>query len=276
MDAADPAAATQLTFGDTREAAPALSPDRTTVIFQRARPGTAGGVDLIVAGALDGSGERPLFGSGPPAECAFEALRPAWFAHVDRLAVPCVDSSLQAHLLLTDTAGAVLGSLDPPTEWGLRSLGDPSIDLNSTTLLLWASTETDADGGSLYVVDLATNTWTQMLPADGDVYSDPVFSPVDSQTIAYRQSVEGNFEVFSARPDGTRLNDVRLTEAAGKDQDPMFSPDGSTLVFGHVDPGDDGSRQTLMMVPVSGGVDPEPFTVSGLPGFQSVPAWSRR
>ncbi len=56
----------------------------------------------------------------------------------------------------------------------------------------------------------------------------PSFSP-DGSRLVFTSRRDGNFEIYSARADGTDVR--RLTNHAAEDSDPAWSPDGSTIVF---------------------------------------------
>ncbi len=275
LDLDSPASAVKITHGTTREWIPVLSPDRATVVFARDRGD--GVAELMAAGAADGAGVRPFFADGPPGECAGTMLRPAWFPDRDELVVPCTDTSGVAHLVVVDLAGELLGTLDPPAELGpLATLGDPTISADGSAVVVWGNAAAPAAGGSLYVVDVASGGWSLLRAGDREEYSDAVFSE-DGARLAFRQDTGGgNFRVVVAPITESGLGAGTVVAAApGKDQDPMFSADGTEVVYGHVDPRQNGLRQELRVVSVTGG----PFRPVQPPGgldFLSVPAWSRR
>ena len=67
---------------------------------------------------------------------------------------------------------------------------------------------------------------TTTLTTDYDTF--PVWSPRGDLIIFVRQQ-QGNFEIFSIRPDGKDLR--RLTSSPGNDSHMAFSPDGEWIVF---------------------------------------------
>ena len=76
--------------------------------------------------------------------------------------------------------------------------------------------------------------------------------------------------------DGSGLgDDTVVADDPGKDQDPMFSPDSSEVVYGHVNPEENTLAEELRVVGVDGGAA---RTLPPPPGldYLSVPAWSRR
>jgi TolB protein len=56
----------------------------------------------------------------------------------------------------------------------------------------------------------------------------PAWSP-DSKTIAFHWNKDGNWEIYSVRPDGTNLR--RLTFHPAFDSTPVFAPDGGSILF---------------------------------------------
>ncbi len=279
LDLDSPSSATKVSRGTTREWIPVLNPARTTVVFARERPGDAAVAELMVAGAADGAGVRPFFADGAPAECAGTMLRPAWFPDRDALAVPCTDTSGVAHLVVVDLAGELLGTLDPPPELGpLATLGDPTISADGSAVVVWGNPAAPAAGGSLYVVDVASGTWSLLRSGqEEEEYSDAVFSE-QGDRLAFRQDTGGgNFRVVVASVTASGLGPGTVVAAApGKDQDPMFSVDGTQVAYGHVDPGQNGQRQELRVVAATGGSSFRPVQPPGGLDFLSVPAWSRR
>lgn len=66
---------------------------------------------------------------------------------------------------------------------------------------------------------LTDNTWE-------DRY--PVWSP-DGETIAYAANPNGNFDIFSARPDGSAIEQITISEH--DESDPAWLPSGMGLIF---------------------------------------------
>jgi TolB protein len=65
-------------------------------------------------------------------------------------------------------------------------------------------------------------------PLTGEYDNFPVWSP-RGDLIAFVRRIEGDFEVFTVRPDGTDLR--RLTNVKGNDAHLAFSPDGEKILF---------------------------------------------
>jgi Tol biopolymer transport system component len=66
---------------------------------------------------------------------------------------------------------------------------------------------------------------------NSQVGASPSPSPLESPTgqIAFERTVDGNTDIYMMNLDGTGL--VRLTDDPGRDAQPTWSPDGTTLVF---------------------------------------------
>jgi len=56
----------------------------------------------------------------------------------------------------------------------------------------------------------------------------PVFSP-DGVRLAFVSNLDGNWEIYVMRSDGSSL--IRLTRDAADDTDPSWSPDGKRIIF---------------------------------------------
>jgi Tol biopolymer transport system component len=81
------------------------------------------------------------------------------------------------------------------------------------------------EGQGLRVLNLDDKT-VRTLTEDYDNF--PLWSPRGDQIVFTRQH-EGDFELFSIRPDGTELR--RLTTAPGNEAHCAFSPDGEWIMF---------------------------------------------
>jgi TolB protein len=81
------------------------------------------------------------------------------------------------------------------------------------------------DGDGLRIMNLKDRALTP-LTAEYDNF--PVWSP-RGDLIAFIRRVDGDFEVFTIRPDGTDLR--RLTHAKGNDAHLAWSPDGEKILF---------------------------------------------
>lgn len=273
----DSSSSVRLTTGVSQEWLPSISPDRRTMVFSRAAAGVAAPFELWIAEAGTGSDERRVFQQGTPDECKRGISRPAWLPDErGHLAAMCVDGDDQRRLVVFDTSGEVIDDLGSGTS-DVLSFGDPTVSSDGRSVIVWASPEVDASGGSLYAIDLLTGSWREVLEGEGQQYSDPAFSP-EGDLIAYRDDAGGgNFQIAVATVARGKLVDPhRIVTSPGRDQDPMFSPDGSQIVYGHVEPGQVGATQELWIIDAAGETSPTPLAASGLPAYQTVPAWSRR
>ncbi|MFC7497349.1 MULTISPECIES: CHAT domain-containing protein [unclassified Nocardioides] len=281
VDTDDASLNRRLTDSDLKEWLPALGPDRDQMIFSRAKSVSADLYELRTTGAGDDGGDRPLFDTTPE-QCQQSTSRPAWSADGTRLVVRCLGSNDAINVVLLDETGTALQTFDPPAESALLSLNDPTYSRDGRTIVLWGSTESDVQGGSLWAIDVDTGAWRLLLRAEfPGQYSDPVVSP-DGTMIAFRKDLdEGDnrdFEIFTApfssSQESIPVDSVeQLTDLDGLDEDPTFSPqDGSRIAFAHV--ADDGSR--IWVVDADGSGAPEPLLPEPIGDVETVPAWSRR
>jgi len=82
-------------------------------------------------------------------------------------------------------------------------------------------------GKGLRILDLTTGQTTVL--TDGSYIDNfPSWSP-DGSTIAFTRNMEGNYDIFTIRPDGSGLR--RLTTDAGNDAHSTWSPDGQWIAF---------------------------------------------
>jgi len=89
----------------------------------------------------------------------------------------------------------------------------------------------------------------------------PRWSP-NGQWIAFHSNVDGNFEIYVIRPDGTDL--TRVTDYAGLDQYPEWSPNGKQLAI---------RRDTDIYVIDLDGSNPIQLTDEAI-GFNQMASWS--
>jgi len=279
----DTAASTQpvpVSQGDGNEWLPVLSPDRRTLVYSREN-GDSGSFVLYTAG-VDGSEHRELFDQQTPEECRKSTGRPAWIPGTEELVLRCFDRDSNLSLLRVDAHGNVLDTYlvrDGGTV--LSGFGDPTVSFDGSTLVVFGDPNPRASAGSLFAIGLETGRSRLVHRCDvGLACSDAVFSPVEGR-LAWREDVgapAGGFEILTASFTSNILGPPLLLSgnAEGRDQDPMFSPDGTQVVFGHTLPGQDRTAQQLFVADVSATPNPRALTIDGLPDYQSVPAWSRR
>jgi Tol biopolymer transport system component len=84
-----------------------------------------------------------------------------------------------------------------------------------------------AQGRGLRILDLATNRVTE-LTNSGHNDNFPAWSPKGDR-IAFVSDRDGDYEIYSVRPDGTDLS--RLTRSHGLDAHLAWSPDGEWIAF---------------------------------------------
>jgi hypothetical protein len=209
-----------------------LSADRRTVIYMHDTDETDNRRTLRVAGAADGKGDRELL-SPVPKVCNAKMYRPA-LSPTDPglLAVPCTNTKGHWGLYLIRTDGMVVREIEQPG----RAVDDPTFSPDGKELAFWSGSQTDVDGGNLYVtrVDKPSPprrlTRSQLAGQDGD----PTFSP-SGDSIAFRRrtadgTTGGNADIYVIRADG-KGGARRLTNDPATEQDPSYSPSGKRIAF---------------------------------------------
>ena len=83
--------------------------------------------------------------------------------------------------------------------------------------------------------------------------------------VAFASDRDGDYEIYSIKDDGTDL--VKLTDNAGADLSPDWSPNGSRIVFTS---NRDGDHDIYAMDPGGGNV----VQITNRPGYESGPVWS--
>jgi hypothetical protein len=293
FDTDDPTAGlTPLTFNTRKTWLPVLINDRHTMIFSVLREGTKGDFTLFTA-TSDGHDARRLFDAGTPDECNEHTGRPAVIPGTEDLVMRCRGDDGSNALVRADVHGENVVTLVNLVTDKLTQVNDPTVSFDGKTLVFWGSHDPDeptGGDGDLYWLDLTKpdrGYHELLIPRDGmSAYSDAVFSP-KTNMLAWRATLDGtnNFEVFAAPflPGRLDLGKLEQISDGGEalDQDPMFSPDGSSLVYAHVPPDDpstpdidESKTQQLWEASVTAPHDPQ--EVSNNPPYQAVPAWSNR
>jgi Tol biopolymer transport system component/serine/threonine protein kinase len=232
----------------------ALSPDRRTIIYMR-QPTTT----LRIMGA-DGSGNRPLFTTGPASLLKISSDgRPSWSPDGRSIVVSAAGP---------DGAGLYVISLDGGTARRLPTpdrVSDPAWSPDGSRVVYWASPS--GNGGALWSVASAGGSQPVQLTGGGPgVDADPAWSP-DGSKIAFRRDrnpATGNSDVWVMNADGT--NKHQLTDATGPDQDPSWSPDGKMIAFSSER---DGHREIYVMNADGSGQQ----RVPGNATWNSAPSW---
>lgn len=122
-----------------------------------------------------------------------------------------------------------------------------------------------------YVVDTATGIARSVIATDG---SDPVWSPDGQWLVVSRErpvgtGCEGCSELLVVAPDGTHVH--RLTHSGGSEAGAVWSPDGKSIAFIHLNDIFDGPGQVHVIRPDGKGLR----RVTPLNGdFQGTVLWS--
>jgi Tol biopolymer transport system component len=266
----------QLTFRRADDGQPAWSADGGRIAFKTAQFGSN---QLAVINA-DGSGETLLTRT-----FRFSEGQPAWSPDGARLLYrrtpenPLVQN---ADIWVLDVAASAVDPTAPKTKAVLARTGDeryPSYSPDGTKIVFRGDLDLAEPSGDeeIYVMD-ADGAEVHQLTANGDFDSAPAWSP-DGTRIAFEKAAAGTFvpgvpaepgkeaeekDIYVMRADGTRVR--RLTDSAGLDEGPVWSPDGTKIAFSS-----DRDGQQELYVMNSDGSDPRRLTDN--PARDESPDW---
>jgi hypothetical protein len=285
-----------LTTGvDAKEFNPVLSPDRKTMIYSRQR----GSGNQLRAASVDGSDDRPLFDESSIRQCSESAGRPAWIPTNNDLLMRCFGRDKFIRIVRVDVHGTFAESYAEITPGDKsQDFGHPTVSPDGTTAVFPISNGPKSREGSLFTIDLATHERHLLLApfAPYVAFGDPVYSPT-SDMLVWRATTEPaagadpatalGSEILAAPLVDGELDTEHLVhvsgDVAGDDLDPMFSPDGTQIVYTHSPPDDPATTDVVepdvvRELWIASVADPsDRHQLSGdAHSFYAVPAWSRR
>ena len=195
---------------------PAWSPDHTAIAYADAIGNGGGG--LRVATATEDYGLTTGVATDG---------QPAWSPDGRKIAFARIDytNSEYSEIWAVSKSGAGLAQLTH-----LSCLNrDPSWSADGTKIAFWSSSDHCSDGNyALYVYDVVTRG---VSPLGTETNSGgPAWSPRSGQLLFASDGYAGDgFEICVMSADGS--NPHRITNFAGDDTEPAWSPDGTRIVF---------------------------------------------
>jgi hypothetical protein len=237
---------------------PAISPDRTTIVFTRIQSGESPGEPWVLE--LDTGEEYRLFSEGDP--CTY-SYRPGFDLTGERLALNCQDDDGNpAGLYVVDLDGQVIDKI--PTT-GTAEGGVTWISEDEIVYIQQGADESTPT--TLWVVDLLGNSkpLTDGSPAWD---SHPDWSPETQELLFSRHPTRANFygDLYVADREGAIIDNT--TGAAFGH--PVWSPDGTQIA---VTQKDDEGVIRLYVTSLDGS---EPVLVPGITGVPGAPVWDSR
>jgi len=106
---------------------------------------------------------------------------------------------------------------------------------------------------------------TTTTEAPQDAAAAPTSVPLAARRLAFQTNRDGNFEIYSSKPDGSEP--VNLTRHPAHDSEPVWSPDGTKIAF-------DSDRSGNFDVWVMNADGSNPVQLTTEPSPDGYPAWS--
>jgi Tol biopolymer transport system component len=209
---------TGLVAGAENDRNPRLSPDGTTMIFDRE---VAGSMHQLMVAAADGTGARPI---GP----VITDLDPvAWSPDGSRIAVDSIVNGVTG-IRVIDLNGNVRLALRQVESSPTEIVQDIQWMPNGTEILFRAWTPPGPFG--LWTTNVDGTGLRYILPESQKMHESlfPAVSP-DGSTVAYSFTDEGRIRLADIATGNERT--LRFNVPSGDDIRPVWSPDGTRLVF---------------------------------------------
>jgi Tol biopolymer transport system component len=197
---------------------PAASPDGTRlVVSERTGRGNSDDRTALVVWHTDGSNPRRIF------RAEGSVMGPHWSPDGRQIVFGAGSYFLArkgrpAQIVIVGADGSNPRTI--PT--GPGNAGFPSWSADGTEVVYryWEDT-----AGGLRAVNVASGAIRTMTTGYDNF---PMWSP-KGDLIAFSRLADGNFDIYTVRPDGTGLR--RLTDDPGNDSHPAWSPDGKYILF---------------------------------------------
>ncbi len=217
---------------------PDYSPDGRRIVFERRFGGVS--PDAIVTMGSDGSSPALIETTCTAAPCLGDNS-PAWSPDGDRLVFerafgPIVKDQAEGGLeLFTANAGGSGEQLILDIAGNVREPHDAqwSPDGKRIAVTILNIKAKPRNGSAIYVLNADGSNFRRITPMRLNAGS-PDWSP-DGKRIAFNSSYEGQaaVEIYTVRPDGSRLRRLRKEPEGSFSFEPVWSPNGERIAFVH-------------------------------------------